>query len=542
MITADDALIVAAPRVRVPVDLGDLDDRERAQLDYLDATIESAIYGRYAGGVFDVKVSADLIEPKVAHALKARYEAGGWVVGVLTVEGDAGLVAIQMVFAPGRVTVPEGVVAEVRPKVLPLLAAAGALNVARAPRLLVRFPTRQRPIQALSVLQNYREMAGRPIDIEIILDEDDETMLRAEVLQRLAALGCVVTVGSYKSKVEACNGGRVGDWDVMMLASDDMVPVADGWAVRVASAMGERWPHLDGAIYFDDGYQRSHLCTLPILGRRLYDQFGYVYAPEYKSLYCDREQTELLRAMGRLSYVDEKIIEHRHHEWGRAERDALYQRNDAFGLADRETYESRKQLRQFHAQWAFDSPAMWLSILICSLPERRARLDGLLDDLYAQNTSEIEILVDDREGATIGEKRQALLERARGHFVAFVDDDDGVAHDYCRRMVETLGSQPDADCASLVGVMTTDGARPERFEHSIEYDHWHTERGVHRRCPNHLNPIRRELALRVGFAPKNHGEDVDFSARIRPLLKKEASTGDRPLYYYWWCSNKTGER
>jgi hypothetical protein len=261
--------------------------------------------------------------------------------------------------------------------------------------------------------------------------------------------------------------------------------------------------------------------------------------PGYKSLFCDQEQTEVLRAAGRLVYIDEVIIEHRHPAWGVAARDALYDHNDALWNADQMIYEARKRISRPHAQLAFDSPPLWLSVCIATLPARRVMLDRLLEHLWTQilaqeEPREVEVLVDPREGVTIGEKRQALLERARGHFVSFVDDDDGVSHDYIVRVVDALRSEPAADCASLCGVMTTAGAASEPFYSSLACSHNYSQDGKHFRFPGHLNAVRRELALQAGFKAISLGEDIDYSMRLRPLLKKEVSTGDRPLYWYWY--------
>ncbi|HKW48705.1 MAG TPA: glycosyltransferase family A protein, partial [Gemmatimonadaceae bacterium] len=384
-----------------------------------------------------------------------RFEESGWAVNLIPI-GDADAVK-ELLFVVAPITsVVSQVVERWPPERMPPLRRVSE-EVSTGPRLLIRLPTRDRPNQALAVVEKYRAMAGCAITIEVIVDFNDLTMLRAEILQRLDALECIVTVGNHQNKIEACNGGEVRDWDILMLASDDMVPVVDGYAVRVIEAMHEHWPHLDGAIFFNDGKQRKELCTLPILGRRLYDQFGFVYAPQYESLFCDREQTELLTAMGRLTYVNEVLIEHRHHVWGRAEIDALYRRNDAREATDRRTYEMRADHRRRDAQWAFGSPPMWLSIGICTLPERQKQLERLLYRLYTQikwsAPRGVEILVDDRKDVTIGEKRQALLERALGHFIAFIDDDDSVAYNYIFRIIHALKTEPDADCVALNGII-----------------------------------------------------------------------------------------
>jgi hypothetical protein len=569
MISVGEALEIAAGRAPSPPQPIELTEAEKLRFDYVDATIEAGIYKGFFGEMFDFRLpviheGGVFGTPALVGALKRHYEDGGWSVAVIPryredAEVLSEIVEWQFVFAPTSRTVVSDQAKT--PPTMPPVAKVESVPAAPDRRLLLRMPTRGRPIQALQVLELYRRMAGVPVIIEVVLDGDDQSMLNAVVLQRLAALDCVVTVGWHMTKVEACNGGRVTEWDVMALTSDDMVPVRDGFAVRILEKMETHWPHLDGALFFDDGFQHGQLCTLPIMGKRFHAQRGFVYAREYKSLWCDREQTESWSQLGRLVYVDERIIEHRHHLWGRAEKDALYERNDAYESGDKAVYHGRRETRRAHAQFGFDSPPLWLSILICSVPERRARLRRLLVELWNQilhsedagpiisnpqggwmwnkilhseDAQKAEILVDDRVEPTIGEKRQALVQRARGHFVAFIDDDDGVSPWYIERVVRALQDNPEADCASLVGVMTTNGGAPERFEHSIKYEDWgRTSNGLHVRCPNHLNAIRRELALQVGFQAKSHAEDFDFSNRLRPLLSKEASTGDDPLYFYW---------
>ena len=405
-------------------------------------------------------------------------------------------------------------------------------------KLLVRMPTRSRPAQALDVLAKYRGMAGTEILLEVVVDADDATMAAPDVRRRLDELGCTVTVGNHKSKIQAVNGGCVNEWDVLLLASDDMVPIKQGYAVRVLEAMAQYFPQLDGAVYFDDNYAGQKLCTLPIMGRRLYDQFGYVYHPDYMSFFCDNEQTEVLQVTKRLVYVDERLIEHRHfaNKAAPVPMDALYQANNVMWNRDKVVYEKRRMMKQPYAQTAFDAPPMWLSLLIATVPSRRDMLKKLLDFLYAQMQAfprEVEIIVDPREGITIGAKRNAMVARSIGYFVAHIDDDDWVADDYVSRVIGALKTMPDADCADLYGVMSTNGAGAAPFKHSICYTQWgRAANGLYERTPEHRNAVRRDLAAVAGFPDISFGEDHEFSKKLRPLLKKEVSTGTAPLYYY----------
>ena len=183
-------------------------------------------------------------------------------------------------------------------------------------------------------------------------------------------------------------------------------------------------------------------------------------------------------------------------------------------------------------------------MLVCSIPERRAQLEHLLDYLLQQvylldEPLSVEILVDSTVGITTGVKHQRLIERARAHFVAFCDDDDWVHPQYLQRIVSILEKNPAADCLSLRGVMTTGGTAPEPFYHSIECTAWERRDGGFVREPNHLNPVKRELALQTGFGGEHYVDDVDYGKRLRPLLKMEVSTGDEWLYLYFYQPAKS---
>jgi hypothetical protein len=495
-------------------------EEERA-LNKLEGRIDAELCSaKFEGVPLSLAFPTDDISPKIMAAIQRRYEMACWRVVVDYKARSFLFVPMFLPMAPGKLVDSK--------RALPPVVTQQIVVAAPAHKLLVRMPTRGRPLQAIETLTKYRAMAGMPVEIEVVIDSDDETMVRAEVLQRLRALGCVITVGEHKSKVEAVNAGRVKDWDVLLLASDDQVPVAEGYAKRAMDAMLEHFPMLDGCVYFDDGYQHEKIVTLPIIGRRLYDQFGDVYSPAYKSLWCDQEQTDAYKEMRRLVYVPEVIIEHQHHVTGMTKLDALYIRNDALWDEDKAMYERRKTVGCI-------APPCALSILICSLPSRRALLDKLTDELWMQSDGgwRVEIIVDAAEGGTVGEKRQRLLERARGAFIVFVDDDDWVSHDYVKRITDTIAGA-DADCIALNGVMVTSGVSPEPFYNSLEHAEWYSKDGKHYRSPSHLSPVRRELALAAGFPSKSYGEDHEYAMRLRPLLKKEASIGDAPAYFYFY--------
>lgn len=173
---------------------------------------------------------------------------------------------------------------------------------------------------------------------------------------------------------------------------------------------------------------------------------------------------------------------------------------------------------------------MKLSILICSLEKRRRYLARLMRILDPQRRDDIEILsLVDRGEMSIGDKRNKLLDMAKGQYCCYVDDDDRVDDQYCKKILDAISTEP--DCVGIEGIITFNGRGPKKFIHSIRYKSWYEENNIYYRNCNHLNPIKREISIQVPFLPINSGEDHDFSDRVLPLLHSEVYI-EGPIYYY----------
>ncbi len=179
------------------------------------------------------------------------------------------------------------------------------------------------------------------------------------------------------------------------------------------------------------------------------------------------------------------------------------------------------------------------SILIPTIEDRKILFQQLYTELISQITTlnltdQIEIIYfRDKYGENlIGLKRNILLEKSLGEYVCFIDDDDWISANYISLIYNKLLQNP--DCVSLNGIITTNGKDPRKFVHSIKYDSWFTGKDqVYYRPPNHLNPIKRAIAIQFKFPLKNHGEDADWSMQIckSKLIKIEAEVLE-PYYFY----------
>ena len=184
-----------------------------------------------------------------------------------------------------------------------------------------------------------------------------------------------------------------------------------------------------------------------------------------------------------------------------------------------------------------------LSILIPSMHTRELFRKRLLDVVNPQLTKYVELLIDiDGGEVSIGVKRQRMIEKAKGEYIAFADDDDLISSSYVRLVLKALKKNPDVLGIALLHYI--DYKLFGKSFHSLQYDHWWDEPDPDNpggyffyRCPNHLNPVKRELALKAGYPDLKFGEDHEYSRRLLKLLETEEYITE-PIYYYYERAKK----
>ena len=186
---------------------------------------------------------------------------------------------------------------------------------------------------------------------------------------------------------------------------------------------------------------------------------------------------------------------------------------------------------------------MKLSILIPTLINRT----GLFERVYRQlsqqrlllkKPQDCEIIYYRDSGReSIGAKRNKLIEEAQGDYIAFVDDDDKVSENYLEFLLNAIKDSP--DCVQLNGVMTTNGANPRKFIHSLSYNSYFEKDRVYFRPPNHLNCLKKSLVKDFKFQEINFGEDTEWAMRVckSGVLKTEFKH-QVTLYYYQYMTRK----
>ena len=180
---------------------------------------------------------------------------------------------------------------------------------------------------------------------------------------------------------------------------------------------------------------------------------------------------------------------------------------------------------------------MKLSILIPSLVDRGPFLTRILDILRPQLTKDVELLVNiDAQARTIGAKRNAMLHSAEGEYISMVDDDDVVSPNYVACML--AGIETGADVVAIRGRVFKDGIHIGEFI-DTPYTEWKTVaqngKQIFLRGVQHLDAIRREIALSTRFEDRGFGEDSRWSYAVQEtkMVNTWHCVGE-PIYDYLW--------
>jgi glycosyltransferase involved in cell wall biosynthesis len=187
-----------------------------------------------------------------------------------------------------------------------------------------------------------------------------------------------------------------------------------------------------------------------------------------------------------------------------------------------------------------------LSILIPTISSRtgvfKKTYDLLNRQIFDCNAfSQVEIVVDcDNRETPTGEKRNRLIEKAKGKYIVCFDDDDEPLEGYIKLILEAIELNPDV--IPLNGYMTTNGHNPVYWDMGLNFGYGTKQVNgvlVYDRFPNHIAVMKRELILPYRFLPIVVGEDYEWAKRINDdkVFKTEVRITE-PIYHYKFIENK----
>jgi len=179
-----------------------------------------------------------------------------------------------------------------------------------------------------------------------------------------------------------------------------------------------------------------------------------------------------------------------------------------------------------------------LSILTPTIPRRSAELvrlrksieDSLIHSGVDPQQVEHCILGDDEKVCSIGEKRNQLMDMARGKYIAFVDDDDVVTPEYIGRILEAAALDPDVitfkQHATINGVHAIVEFKLGNPNDAFPGD------GTVRRNAWHLCAWRKTVAIKSRFPHTSYWEDLNWAKPLWQLRNLREQHIPETLYIY----------
>lgn len=209
-------------------------------------------------------------------------------------------------------------------------------------KILVNFPSRSRPERFHACMVNLRQCFTN-YKVALKVDRNDPT-LRQYLSKAYPEI--LLYLGHSKSKVDAINRDiPLYDWEIIVNTSDDIL-----WRPGAGAEIIKNYEK-DTFLHFPEPYAESQaakrksnsICVSSIMDRVYFDRFGYIYNPQYLSLWCDNEATEVAKNLGRYKFVNKIIFEHMHPAAGKAVKDHQYKLTESFGAIDKRTFLTRKE-------------------------------------------------------------------------------------------------------------------------------------------------------------------------------------------------------
>lgn len=179
-------------------------------------------------------------------------------------------------------------------------------------RFLFKFASRGRPENfKYSLTQHLKHLSNKnEYKFVFTFDNDDLTMKNDEIPNFIKSLNInhEIFYGDNRTKIEAYNANLENqDFDVLILLQDDMIPSLINYDEIVREIMETNPNGLDTTIHFKTDRWSNLLDIWCVMGKKYYNRFNYIYHPDYKSIACDNEYTEVAKILGK-SIFSEKIL------------------------------------------------------------------------------------------------------------------------------------------------------------------------------------------------------------------------------------------
>lgn len=181
---------------------------------------------------------------------------------------------------------------------------------------------------------------------------------------------------------------------------------------------------------------------------------------------------------------------------------------------------------------------MILSVIMLTVPERKKQFDIIKNKVKSQidychkthpSLGQIEIVeVNSKKfiqgGKSIGAKRQEGMDKAKGKYVIWLDDDDNISPDYIETLVRMAESDADVLTFNNLSKFENYWMIVEMSLKNEKDEQAHP--GFIKRRPYSICAWKKEKVCNVKWIDGNINEDVNFITEALKLVKTECHTNN----------------
>jgi hypothetical protein len=169
------------------------------------------------------------------------------------------------------------------------------------------------------VVEMWRKTSSGKHRIEVVISVDGNRPDCIAAAQAVPDAKVVIQGEEPFNSTRGWNAAAVGTTGkVIICVADDFRPCQD-WDEKMFT-LKPGWVDEDWVIHTEDGYVHN-ICVLSILTRKRYVRFGYVFYPQYESLFSDTEFTEVAYQEGRVINAKHILMEHMHPDCNKRQSD-----------------------------------------------------------------------------------------------------------------------------------------------------------------------------------------------------------------------------
>lgn len=137
-----------------------------------------------------------------------------------------------------------------------------------------------------------------------------------------------------------------------------------------------------------------------------------------------------------------------------------------------------------------------------------------------------ELLIDDDPDICLGLKRNNMLRKANGKYIAVIDDDDDITDDYFTEI--KLGIDKGVDS---IGIMIERNVANKKIIQKCGM--YHPTMADEVLWMGHFSPVKTELARKATYRDFGMCEDADHVQSLAPLIKT-AHYVEHPIYWQYY--------